>query len=167
MERRFAGVLLLVVGALLALGTLGFITISMYFLWPLFLLVPGILFHVRFFMSPQEHNAGILVPGGVLTVLGCLFLFCNIFGWGSLHGLWPVFMLAPAVGLFEQYMFGGRNAGLLVPVSILTVIAVIFLGLNAMNGMFGGVLGILLVLAGVWVLFGRSGTRKGKDSFFK
>ncbi|KEO81580.1 LiaI-LiaF-like domain-containing protein [Tumebacillus flagellatus] len=163
MERRFAGVMLLVVGAVLALGALGLITISMYYLWPLFMIVPGILFHVRFFMF-GGRDPGVLVPGGVLTVIGCLFLFCNLFGWGMLHGLWPIFVLAPAVGLFELYLFGGRNPGLLVPVTVLTLVAVVFLGFNALNGMFGGILGLVLVGVGAWVLFGRGG--KKKDSFF-
>lgn len=163
MERRFAGIVLLVIGAILAFSALGLVTISIFYLWPLFMIVPGLLFHVRFFMNPKQEHAGLLVPGGVLTVIGSLFLFCNFFGWGMMGALWPFFLLGPAVGLFELYWFGGRTPGLLVPVTILTVLALLFLGVNVLSGTFGGVLGIVLVLVGIYALFGKS---KNRDKFF-
>ncbi|PWK09586.1 LiaI-LiaF-like domain-containing protein [Tumebacillus permanentifrigoris] len=167
MERKFAGILLLLVGAVLAFGTLGVVTVSVAYLWPLFMLVPGIMFHVTFFSNPKQSRSGLLVPGGVLIVYGLLFLFCNIFGWDSLENLWPVFLIGPSVGLFESYLFGSRQPGLLIPASILMVLALLFLGFNVLSGLLGGGLGVVLVLAGLWVLFGRGVGKSKSESFFK
>jgi hypothetical protein len=166
MERRFAGIILLLVGAVLAFGALGVFTVSVAYLWPLFMFVPGILFHVGFFSNPKPSRSGLLVPGGILVVFGLLFLYCNFFGWDSLESLWPFFLIGPAVGLFESYLFGGRQFGLLIPATILTVLAVVFLGFNILSGLLGGGLGVILVLAGLWVMFGKGGKDK-RDSFFK
>jgi hypothetical protein len=82
------------------------------------MLVPGIYMHFAFFTG-IDRNAGILVPGGILTTYGALFYANVFFGWHIMADLWPMFLIGIAVGLFELYLFGNHDKGLLVPVAIL------------------------------------------------
>ena len=163
MERRVIGIILIVVGLLFALGTTDVFLFSWGALWPIFLLIPSLVFHGAFFMSRTRSNAGLLVPGGVLLVLSLLFFWCNIFGWDWMGSLWPVVMLAPALGRVEMYLFGGGSPGLLIPVVILSVTALAFLGFNVLTGIFGSVIGVILVLVGVYIVFF---SKKKEDRFF-
>jgi hypothetical protein len=84
--------------------------------WPLFIIIPGIAFHTAYF-SGKNRDAGVLVPGGILLTIGIVCQISMLFGiWGA---MWPGFILAVAVGLFELYLFGSRDKGLLIPVGIL------------------------------------------------
>ncbi|HPG47771.1 MAG TPA: hypothetical protein PLI81_01715, partial [Petrotogaceae bacterium] len=74
-------------------------------IWPLFILIPGIAFELSFFQRPTPIRAGLLVPGGILCTIGLLFLFLGFTDYSYMAFLWPVFILAPAVGLFQLYLF--------------------------------------------------------------
>ncbi len=149
--RRIFGVILIVLGSLFALDHLQMIRLSWAVLWPLFLLLPGIAFHAAFFDNPR-NNAGLLVPGGILTSYGLLFLAAAIVGWQILQVLWPVFILGVALGLFELYLFGPREPGLLVPTGILTVIGGLFLAINVFHLGGGLIIGMILIAAGIIVV---------------
>lgn len=90
-------------------------------LWPLFLLVPGLVFEASYFST--RKNPGILVPGGILTILGGLFLFEIVTKWNYVMYTWPVYLLAVAFGLIQLYIFDKRDSGLLIPIAILVVVA--------------------------------------------
>lgn len=95
--------------------------------WPLFILVPGLIFHYSFFTG-KTNDAGLLVPGGILLVIGITCQLSMLFDlWGY---LWPGFILAVAVGLFELYLFGTRDKGLLIPVFILGGLSFIFFAIS-------------------------------------
>lgn len=92
--------------------------------WPsLFLLLPGILFHACYF-SGSRRNPGILVPGGILLVLGLVFQINMIFGGWDIT--WPLIIFSVVFGLLELYIFGGREKGLLIPIGILGGLSFIF-----------------------------------------
>lgn len=93
--------------------------------WPtLFLILPGILMHSAFF-SGKNKDAGILVPGGILLVVGITCQISMMFtAWAH---TWPGYLLAVAVGLFELYLFGNRDKGLLIPVAILGGLSIVFM----------------------------------------
>lgn len=91
--------------------------------WPLIITIVGLVFHYSFFTG-KTSDAGILVPGGILLVIGITCQISTLFDlWGY---LWPGFILAVAVGLFELYVFGTREKGLLIPVFILGGLSLIF-----------------------------------------
>lgn len=95
--------------------------------WPLFLIIPGLIFHYTFFTA-KTREAGLLVPGGILLVSGFTCQLSMLFGlW---EYLWPGFILAVAVGLFELYLFGSHEKGLLIPVFILGGLALIFFSIS-------------------------------------
>ena len=144
------GIVLLLMGIILLLSNFGFIEISWKHLWPLFLLVPGILFEFGFFI--YRKDAGLLVPGGILTTYGLLFLANTIYGWQLMGYLWPVFLLGVAIGLFQLYLFGERENGLLIPVGILTALSLFFLITHLVNINFKIIAGIIFIFIGLGII---------------
>ena len=78
--------------------------------------------------------------------------------------MWPGFIMAVAVGLFELYLFGSRDRALLIPVGILGGLSIIFFSSFSMSMLFGGryrnlLLPAVLILAGIFIMartgFGR------------
>lgn len=120
------GAVLITMGILFLMSNLGYLNFTWSYVWPLALLVPGIYMHFAFFTG-IDRNPGILVPGGILTTYGVLFYANVFFGWHMMADLWPLFLIGIAVGLFELYLFGNHDKGLLVPVGILG-----FIGLSTL-----------------------------------
>lgn len=145
------GLLLLFIGVLLILANFGVIKIGWDNLWPLFLLIPGIVFELSYFI--YRKDTGLLVPGGILITYGLLFSVNVIYGWHLMENLWPIFPLGVAIGLLQLFLFGGREKGLLIPVGILGVISLFFLINNLLFVDFRLLAGILLMLIGIWVIF--------------
>jgi len=66
------GLLLIFIGLLLFAGIFLRVNfISMHYLWPLFVLIPGLLFELSYFI--ERRAPGILIPGGILMTIGLLF----------------------------------------------------------------------------------------------
>ena len=145
------GFLLLCIGVLLILSNFGIIEIVWEDLWPLFLLIPGILFELSYFI--YRKDAGLLVPGGILITYGLLFLVHVIYGWHLMEDLWPIFPLGVAVGLLQLYIFGQREKRLLIPIGILGAVSLFFLINNLFFIDFWLLAGIVLVVIGIWIIF--------------
>ncbi len=145
------GLSLLFIGVLIILANFGVIEIVWENLWPLFLLIPGIVFELSYFI--YRKDAGLLVPGGILITYGLLFLVNVSYGWRLMEYLWPIFPLGVAIGLFQLYLFGGREKGLLIPVGILGAISLFFLINNLLFVDFWLLAGVLLVVIGIWIIF--------------
>jgi len=148
------GIILVCVGFLLMLSNLGVVPslgrlIGLF--WPLIIIFMSLMFHFGYYTN--RNNAGLLVPGGILLTVGIVCQASMLWDlWGF---LWPGFILAPAVGLFELYIFGNREKGLLIPVTILSGISLIFFSMNFRAlGLFGKYLiPIILIIVGILVLF--------------
>ena len=153
------GLFLLFIGILLILANFGVIEIVWENLWPLFLLVPGILFELSYFI--YRKDAGLLVPGGILITYGLLFSFNVIYGWHLMEDLWPIFPLGVAIGLLQLYLFGVREKGLLIPIGILGAISLFFLVNNLFFVDFGLLVGIVLVVIGIWIIFKKAKSNDG------
>jgi hypothetical protein len=128
----------------------------------LFITLPGLLFHWKFF-SGSRRDPGVLVPGGILLVIGVTLQFNTLFGGWDIT--WPLFIFSVAFGLFELYCFGNREKGLLIPVGILGGLSAIFFFsfslseiLNFNTGPYA--IPAVLIIAGLIVL---SGGKKGKS----
>lgn len=153
----FWGMLLVLIGVMaLSNNVLGFRIFDMASLWPCFVLIPGLSFEFSYFTT--RRNPGVLVPGGILTTLGGLFLFETLTRWNFSEYTWPIYPLAVAIGLFQLYLFGGRNRGLLVPVGILSAVSVISL-ISMIYGNLVDFVGativipVILILFGIWIIF--------------
>ena len=77
------------------------------------------------------------MPAAVLTIVGLLFLYCELDGWWRMQDLWPVFILAPGVGFILMFLFGSPDRGVLVPGTLLLVIGIVFLSANRWAGCKG------------------------------
>jgi len=130
--------------------------------WPaLFLILPGLLFHSAFFTG-SRRNPGVLVPGGILLVLGLAFQINMLFGGWSI--LWPAYIFSVAFGLMELYVFGSRERGLLIPIGILTGLSLVFFIAFSLNDLLNintkpYAIPVVLILMGVAVLSGGKGKR--------
>jgi len=119
--------------------------------WALILIVIGLIFHYSFFTG-KTSDAGLLVPGGILLVIGITCQLSSMFDlWGY---LWPGFILAVAVGLFELYIFGTKEKGLLIPVFILGGLSIIFftMSLGRIWVLRTYLIPIILILGGLMIV---------------
>lgn len=146
------GTLLIALGLVFLLDTFGIIQAGWEFMWPAFLLVPGILFHIGYIMGGKK-SAGLLVPGGIFLVLSLIFFYHNLTGWETADNTWPFYLFAVAFGLFELFLFGGREWGLLIPITILTGIGLMFYLEQVIS--WDIVLPLILIVIGLSVLFGK------------
>jgi len=148
------GIILVCLGCLLILSNLGVIPsigrlIGLF--WPLILIFMSLMFHVGYYTN--RNNVGLLVPGGILLTVGIVCQASMLWNlWGF---LWPGFILAPAVGLFELYIFGNREKGLLIPVAILSGLSLIFFtgNIRMLGVLFRYSIPIALILIGAVILF--------------
>ena len=155
----FWGILLILIGGLLIVNNLyNFEFLSIKNLWPLFLLVPGLSFELEYFTS--RKNPGLLVPGGILTVLGLNFLFEIYTNFQFASYTWPIYPLAVAIALFQLYLFTHRPSGLLVPVFILGGISLFsYASLLLENSPWFSwnlLLPVLLIVFGIYILLNTS-----------
>lgn len=150
-NRIFVGLFFILVGIIGIFGkVIGFNIFSMRQLWPLFVLVPGLTFEFVYFST--KKNPGILVPGGILTTIGSLFLFETMTGWAFSRYTWPVYILAVAIGLLQLYLFGGREKGILVPVFILGGIAIISFCKMVFGGIFWWLGNSIIIPIGILII---------------
>ncbi|MGV2884677.1 hypothetical protein [Paenibacillus taichungensis] len=160
-KRTILAPVLILLGVYLILnqgGSLGPGTIFATF-WPTLFVIPlGLFFHWLYF-SMIGRGIGLLVPGGILLTAGIVSQIAMLFGnWST---MWPGFILAVALGLFELYWFGGRNKWLLIPINILTVISLLFFSVMSIGTMLNSLsfvqpfVAIVLIMGGAWIIVGR------------
>ncbi len=120
-----------ILGVLFIVAGLAFLAASLFpeatveRLWPLFLLIPVAALGQQY-LEKGRAAAGALVPVGILLYLTGFFLWLNFTTWERTAVTWPNFLLAPALGLFLQFL-ATRKTALLVPVAVLSVVAAVFL----------------------------------------
>lgn len=147
-----------IIGPFWSYFNIGFI-ISRF--WPaIFFLLPGLLFHLGYF-SGKRRDPGVLVPGGILLVLGAAFQINMLFGGWDI--MWPVYIFSVAFGLFELYAFGTRDRGLLIPIGILGGLSVLFFISFSANRLLSFntkpfIVPVVLIAVGLLVLFGGKGS---------
>ncbi|NLB77827.1 MAG: hypothetical protein GX796_02975 [Clostridiaceae bacterium] len=163
-KRPYGAGLLVPAGILLTLGgtfLLGEI-FSYGLVWPAFIAAPAVGLLLLYLFG--DRSPGLLVPIGILfTIAGTCFFSELLNLWGV---LWPGFIIAPAVGLFLLYIAGSRQPGLLIPIFILTGIAVVFFSIGTFSFFgkyFKYVVGGALVIAGISTILKKPSSRKYDD----
>jgi hypothetical protein len=143
--KLFSGIALIIMGILFLISNFEWIPFT--FFWPVFVLIPGLVFGFAFLKDRKSY--GFLMPFSVLTIISIVFFACEIFGWRNMQDLWPVFLIAPGCGFFLMYYFGEKEKALLYPATILS-----FLGLLFLSGKDAEiyVLPIILIGIGLWFL---------------
>lgn len=152
-DNLFAGIILILFGIIFLLSNFGILDISFQKLWPLFILVPGVVFELAFFTNRKEP--GLLVPAGILITTGIVFIITVTFGWNLMDYLWPFFPFGVALGLFQLYLFGDREAALLIPVGIIGGFSLIALSFTLNFWSMDLILSGILILSGLLIIFKR------------
>lgn len=124
------------------------------FIWPLFLIIPGIAIHIKYFSS--RTNPGGLAIGGILLTYGIFFLF-NV----ATNGVYQeqssfVYPLGIGIGFFESFIFGDKkNSNLTVAIIFIVISVYMFLRqvLPEMYQIRDYIIPVLLIILGVYVLF--------------
>ncbi|WP_159881722.1 hypothetical protein [Paenibacillus puerhi] len=161
-KQVLAGAALVLLGASMFLTrgeTFGVGTLFEYY-WPSMFLIPlGLFFHWMYFSVTRRRGVGLLVPGGILFTAGVVCQIATLFdAWAF---MWPGFILAVAIGLFELYWFGGRQRGLLIPINILGALSIIFFAVFTLGSILsrlssgGPIVAIVLIAAGAFLMIGR------------
>ena len=136
MEKKslLPGIILISIGLLFLATNLNLIWIDwediwyeFWTLWPLAILVGGVLFWLGWLKNRNDY--GLLMPGTIMIIYGLLFWYCMEFGWWRMgeDRLWSLFIIAPGLGFFAMYALGKQEKGFLVPAIILTLLGVFFL----------------------------------------
>lgn len=162
------GGILIIIGALLLVVKYmfngSFLHLGPNDFWPMIILMIGVGFELAYFIPLKAP--GLLVPGGILTTCGLLFFFETMTNWHFAAYTWPVYILSVAIGLFQLYLYSGKPRGLLIAIGILGGTAAASL-LIIIFRLFLGVVDItlvvpaILVLGGLFLLFGRSAPKAG------
>jgi hypothetical protein len=158
------GIFIGAAGIVILFGKLGVFGVLGRALWPLVILLPGLVLHMLFFS--RRASASVLIPAGILTVYGLLFGLCNIWGWGLMKYLWPVLLLGIAVGLYEYFINSPRRTGLSVIAVILGVLSIVLCIFSLMGTGVIYLIGIVFIAAGIWLITGRGRTR-GRNRWYR
>ncbi|WP_422660350.1 hypothetical protein ACK8P5_07620 [Paenibacillus sp. EC2-1] len=157
------GVFIVAAGVVILLGKLGVFGFLGRTFWPLLVLIPGLILHVLFF--GRRASAAILIPAGILTVYGLLFLICSIWGWSLMGSLWPLLILGIAVGLYEYYMYETPRPGAVLPIALgLTLLSAVILIFTWLYTGALYIIALVLIAVGIWLIYGRKRTKSGKWS---
>ncbi|MGD2058190.1 MAG: hypothetical protein PVI04_05615 [Anaerolineales bacterium] len=160
------GVLLIGLGALFLVGQLFRVNIWQY-AWPMFILVPGIIFF-GITMSGGSNSAGFAIPASILTTVGLIFFFQALTGhYASWAYAWTlIFPTAVGLGLFIMGSQGGDEslkkqgkgflrAGLVLFVILAFVFEAIFrMGNNLFSRLFWP---SAIILLGVYLILRQTG----------
>ncbi|WP_373285800.1 hypothetical protein [Paenibacillus segetis] len=153
------GIVILAAGIIILLGKLGFFSFLGKALWPLLLLVPGIVLHLLYYS--RRGPAELLLPGGVLIVYSILFFVSNFWGVGTIKYTWPLFILGIAVGLFEYDSASSRRQpGIFVPALVLGLLSVILLGWTLFSLNIIYIIAFILIIGGIILITARGKSRR-------
>jgi hypothetical protein len=148
------GIGILAVGLIILLGKLGVFAFIGAVFWPLFILIPGVLLHVLYFGRIVPSVA--LIPAGILTVVSVILLIGNWFGWGLMKYMWPLFLFAIAVGLYEFYVFGySRSRQIWTAAVLLAALSIVLFGMTLLWTWGIYVLAAGLIGFGTWLVLRR------------
>lgn len=159
-NKLMTGILILAAGIFILLGKWGVFSFLGKALWPLILLIPGILLHLWVFARRRSYE--LLLPAGILVVYSILFFIGIIWGWTFLfYNMWPAFMLGISIGLFEYYAYSPqRQNGMLLMAVVLGALSIILLGWSMFSFSFVYLIAIVLMAAGIWLIVSRGNNHR-------
>jgi len=126
MNRRFSiplGIVLVLIGGLALVATflpLPGWNLQPWRLWPLAVVAVGLFLVVPPFLAPGRRGlSGLFIPGVPILTTGAILFFASVFdAWGSWAQLWPLEVLALALGFLLAAIFM-RVIWLLIPAIII------------------------------------------------
>lgn len=105
-NQRKIGILLVVLGALFLVGQIGAVG---NFLWPLFVMAPGIALLLWAFVGGHNY-AGLAVPGSIVTMIGLILLVQNATNrFETWSYAWALIVVAVGIGTWLYGHLGDRE----------------------------------------------------------
>lgn len=158
-----AGAIILVLRSVFGIKIFDFSTSDF---WVFIVLLIGIGFELGYFLSGSK--SGLLIPGGIITTIGLLFMFEVSTDWNFAEYTWPVYILSFAIGLLQMYMFSNiKYKGLLISglivggIGAFCLVCTIFSGItNFINP--GLLIPIALIAGGIAIFCSSSANRKSQ-----
>lgn len=157
------GALLILLGIVFLIGELFNIHIGQ-FIWPFFIIGPGVFLFLLSLMLDEETGKGLSGVGGLVTMVGLVLFFQNVTGyWATWAYAWA--LVAPTsigLGMFSYGLLKGkadiRHEGwnvAKVGLAIFIVAAVFFELIVGLSGFGLGRYGwpLLLIVLGIFLLF--------------
>jgi len=153
-NQQVIGIVLLLVGLFVLLGETGVFALIGGKVWPFLMFLIGIVFYklTRAALLP----AVVMVPAGMLTIYGILFMASCWIHWKLFGLLWPLFLIGIGVGLYGYYTYDPFH-----PREIYRG-ALLFggLGVAMLALMFALIIGaymiaVILILIGVRLVYGK------------
>ena len=168
-----AGAALIVLGGLFLISQ--FLNVSIWrFLWPLFVLLPGIGMFAAVYGGGKQ-TAGMAIPASIVSMVGLILLFQSITDhWESWAYAWVlIFPIAVGLGIYisgaraedDDTMQRGKKM-LRTGVIIFVLLAVFFETIFAAGGsLFGRIFWpVAIILLGVYLILRQGGVFTGKSS---
>lgn len=149
---------IILLGQLLGVSLIGF-------LWPFFIIVPGVFFFVGMVLAGKGAG-GLAIPGSIVTMVGLILFYQNLTGhWASWAYAWAlIFPTALGIGLMIEGAWNGarqtqaNGQRLTIMGLIIYVIAAVFfeLILNISGSLINKILlPLLLIGLGFYLLLGQ------------
>jgi len=153
MKRNWVwGILLILVGLYFLLTELGVLTINLMYLLPLAVLAFIIYMQLQYFKEGCV-DTGKPVLSGMLLGLAVIIFFCVKDGWDSFRSLYPLILLGMSLGIGEEIITRNGRSGSWVFAGILAAVSLVLLFGIAWSDMWRFGLPIVLILAGISVLW--------------
>ena len=134
------------------------------FLWPFFIIVPGLLFFVGMAMG-RKSASPLAIPGSVITGTGLLLFYQNLTNhWESWAYAWTLYVGFVGVGIIIHGAVSDRNDAVKTGYRLIGISLAMFLAfgiffeliINISNNPMGNVFWPgLLILAGLYMLLSR------------
>ncbi|TDL55673.1 glutamate synthase [Paenibacillus dendritiformis] len=157
-NQQLIGIVILVAGLFILLGKWGVFAFIGGTLWPLIMFLVGLGAYglVRARIAPPVT----MVPAGMLTVYGVLFMLTHWISASLFTWLWPLLLIGVGAGLYGYYvedplhprnawlgslMFGGVGIGIFILMLMITISLYM--------------IAIALIVVGAALVFGRVGRR--------
>lgn len=151
---RFAGLMLIIFGSLYLglqiLNQLDIVLFQVWDLWPLFTITLGLLFEIGYFRNRKAP--GLLIPGGILTVIGILHLFESITNWYFAAYTWPLYIFAILFGFLQYYIFTKAKWAWIVTVIFFCIFA--FNAFIVVSMIINGLASADLALSAIIIIIG-------------
>ncbi len=141
------GALVVLVGIAWLIANLMDIQINLGILWPLLVLIPGVIVLVRYIITGEKRQAWrFLLVGSFLTVLGLALLGnAALYYYAGIKNIWfMTLFIYPAIGAFSLWISwaaSGRKITLLIAAVILTAVAVLITCFMIITSVFNEILG--------------------------
>lgn len=165
----FVGIVLVVLGCLwLAANFIPGFEIDWNFVWPLFILLPGMYLYSVYVRERLSASAWqLLIPANILTLLGLTFyvntIFSELFRFPQIWG-WTVFMYPASIGVSFLIAWSvSRKVSLLIPAVILGLLSIFVLCISMtvftvadvnFRRLVSASWPIVLILFGLFMMFG-------------